>query len=309
MRTASIVASSRPQQTNRRGESAGSWGRAARLAWSLLARSLCVAWGVGCGGGDNADAFDNDTVIPLEWSAGERIASFTAFRVARDAQTLSGPSCAVSLELAESMSAGAVSRTDEEGACIVTDAAMALIDQPDFAPLDGGTVDLQVGGITETLTLSADRIAAPTPYDCAQLESRPSVVVTSFGNESPDDVLGEGTVDIQLAAYPMIAEPEPIGSGMAQWPEGELRVRWRGSAGASVEIVLADRDFPGTAVRCFIADDGEFVFPERLIAPYRARPVTLEVARVNHAVQTLDGVEVRLNSRASEGLWIVPNVR
>lgn len=264
---------------------------------------LLLAVAFGCGDGGDPDALSEATAAPLAWEAGERVALVTVHRLTRD-PLLGDPVCAIDVQLGEASAAGAYAAGESEGACFVSAAAPDLSGA--FAPLDGGTLDLRVGGAVDRVTIDDTAVGSPLAFECARLESERSVGVTSLAGESASDALGELMAEIPLQAAPVFSAPAEIRAGIATWPAGDLVVSWNGGLGDSVEVVLMQRDGGGPRVRCFSDDDGRFTIPAHLVDAYRDAPATLEVGRVGVAVTTVDGVGVRLASRSATQLWLAP---
>jgi hypothetical protein len=264
--------------------------------WVLMVLAL------GCGEPGDPDPLNADTAAPLQWSAGERFALVTVNRLTRD--PLLGESvCSINVQLGEANADGAFPAADSEGACFVGGAVPELR-ATDFSPLDGGTLDLRVGGSVDRITVDDSSVGSPLTYDCARLESERSVGVVSVAGESASDVLGALTSDIALQAAPALSAPPELRAGVASWPDGSIEVRWNGGLGDSVEVVLMGREGGGRMVRCFSDDDGDFTIPARLADEFRGAPATLEVARVGLTTELVDGVEVRLASRSATQLWL-----
>ncbi len=267
-------------------------------AWTTMGLLVCL----GCGEGSEPDALSEDTVAPLEWSAGERFALVTVNRLTRD-PLLGDPLCSINVQLGEANADGAFPAAETEGACFVS-GALPELRSANFTAVDGGTIDLRVGGVVDRITVDASSVGSPLSFDCTRLESERSVGVTSLADESATDALGELTTEIPLQAAPTFDEPAELRAGVALWPEGDIAVGWNGGLGDSVEIVLMPRDGSGPMVRCFADDDGSFTIPARLADPYRGAGATLEVGRVGLSVESVDGVEVRLASRSATQLWL-----
>ena len=270
---------------------------------------LCAALQTtACGGADPLGP-DDDTVIPLAWEPGEAFAVVVVERQSKDPLTLADDRCGWYLQLGEAARAGELPRSDAEGPCVVTDAPVELRGQPGIEPFCGGTIRIEAGELVQTVTVCGETIPDRMDVDCADLDTSRTVAITSRAGESPDDELGDGELRVDRGGRPDIMAPEPQGDGTALWPEGELLVGWGGFGAESVEIVLRARDDGGRAVRCFVEDTGSFVLPERLVAPYRDRIASLEVARVTQTRADIDGVEVRLSGRTSDALWLYPPSR
>ncbi len=277
--------------------------RAAATASVLLAALPAMA----CGG-HPAVGPDEDTLIPLSWEPGDKIAVVAIERQTKDPLTLSDDRCGWMVQLAEAVEAGEVPRTDAEGPCIVTDASVELRTQPGLEPFCGGTIHIEAGGLRQTVTVCGDTIPDRMDLDCADVDADRTVTLTSRGAERPDDALGEGVLSVERGGRPDIMAPEPQGDGTAPWPQGEVLVGWGGVGAESVEIVLRERG-GGRAVRCFVEDTGSFVLPNRLVEPYRGQVASLEVARVTQTRTEIDGVEVRLSARTSDAIWLFPPSR
>lgn len=263
---------------------------------SLLALVLML----GCGDGGEPDPLSEDTVVPLSWDAGERVAMVTVHRLTRD-PLLGDPVCAVGVQLGEASAAGQLASSTVDGACFVDGAAPDL--SGGFTPLDGGTLDLRVGGTVDRITVDGSAFAEPLPYECSRLEAERTVGVVSVAGESATDALGAFDAEIGLQAAPTFTAPTELRAGIANWPAGDLRVAWNGGLGDSVEVVLSARD-GGPALRCYSDDDGELTIPARLADRYRGGPATLEVGRVGLTVVDVDGVAVHLASRSATQLWL-----
>ena len=256
-----------------------------------------------CGDGSDPDALAKDTAAPQRWSAGDRFAQVSVDRLTRD-PLLGEPECSVQLFLGEANGDGAFAGTDSEGACFVG-MAPVLLPGATITPLDGGTLDLRVGGSVERVTIDASSAGSSLPFECSELESARTVGVTSLADESPTDALGAFAVEIPLQAAPTFESPPELRAGIAAWDDsGDLEVAWNGGLGDSVEVVLGSRDGSGPMVRCFAEDDGRFIIPARLVDELRSAPATLEVTRVGLEVRSVDDVEVRLVSRSSTQLWL-----
>ncbi|MEM9073044.1 MAG: hypothetical protein AAGE52_31355 [Myxococcota bacterium] len=267
-------------------------------------RALLVLVLLGCGGGGDAGPNPNSTV-PLSWHAGERTAAIFVDRQAKNPATLEDDRCGLFLQLGEATADGQVPRTDAEGPCIVTDAEIEFRGQPGIAPFCGGTLQVQLGGFDQTLTV-CETIPDRIELDCADVDAGPAMRIVSRAGETTDDVLGDSDVTHNRGRVLDLQSPEPQGDGTALWPEGELLLGWGGSGGSSVEIVLRARDGGGPAVRCFVDDTGSFVVPERLASMYRGQIATVEVARVTQTVFDDNGVEVRISDRISDAVWLFP---
>ncbi|MBO6939237.1 MAG: hypothetical protein JJ863_29980 [Deltaproteobacteria bacterium] len=265
-----------------------------------LALGLFVC--LGCGEAGDPDALSEDTTAPLAWTAGERFALVTVNRLTRD-PLLGDPVCSINVQLGEANADGAFPAADTEGACVVG-GALPELQSASFTALDGGTMDLRVGGTVDAITVDDTNVGSPLSFECARLESERSVGVTSLADESATDALGAFVAEIPLQAAPTFSEPEELRAGVALWPEGDIEVSWNGGLGDSVELVLMPRDGSAPMVRCFADDDGDFAIPARLADPYRAAGATLEVGRVGVEVRDVDGVEVRLASRSATQLWL-----
>lgn len=272
------------------------------------ARIFLAALTLAACGGDAAIGPDEDTVIPLSWEPGDRLAVVAIERQYKDPLTLAEDRCGWLLQLGVATEAGELPRVDAEGPCVVTDAEVELRGLPGFEPLCGGTVQVEAGGLRQTVTACGETIPDRMALDCADVDASRTVTLTSRGGESPDDALGDAVLTLERGGRPDIMAPEPQGDGTALWPEGELLVGWGGFGAESVEIVLRERS-GGRAVRCFVEDTGSFVLPERLVTPYRSQIASLEVARVTQLRTDVEGVEVRLSARTSDAIWLFPPSR
>lgn len=267
----------------------------------MRALAIGLVLSLGCGESGDPDAFSEATAVPLRWSEGQRIALVTVDRLTRD-PLLGDPSCSIDVQFGQAL-ADADSPASESDACFVSLATQPLPSAA-FTAVDGGTIDLRVGGSVDRVTVDDSTLGSALPFECARLESERSVGVVSLAGESATDALGALTAEIPLQAAPTYSRPTELRAGVANWPEGDLEVGWNGGLGDSVEVVLMARDGTGPTVRCFSADDGSFTIPSELADAYRSAPATLEVGRVGLTVEEVEGVEVRLASRSATQLWL-----
>jgi hypothetical protein len=115
-------------------------------------------------------------------------------------------------------------------------------------------------------------------------------------------------ITIPITPAPAITEPNTTGTGRAPWPVGDLVVEWPTRMGiASAEIVVRFRDDANAdEVRCYVRDDGQFTVPASLVAPYRGAFATLELAQVTMEEQDVDGFAMRVGTRSSTGIQLIP---
>lgn len=271
-----------------------------------MKRACVLAFAMACGGG-GSDAPDPDTVMPLSWEAGDLTAMVVVERQFVDPVTLGADRCGWYLQLGEATSAGELPRSDQEGACIVTESELELRTSPGFEAFCGGTVQVVAGGLNQTLTLCGiDRIPDRMDLDCADADAAETIMVSSMSDEASDDRLAEVMASVETGRIPDIQSPVVNEGGTTVWPTGEFLVGWGGMGGESVEIVLRERMATGPAIRCFVEDVNSFVIPDRLLESFRGMIVSLEVARVNQTVVDVEGTELRISHRVSDATWVFP---
>lgn len=270
-----------------------------------MKRLFCACLLVACGGESSLPP-SSDTVVPVSWSAGERFAAIAIETQRVDPFTLGEGACSLRTQIAQAETSGELTRTDEEGPCIVTSEVPDLVGAPGLSPLCVGTLDLEVGSFRQTFTL-CDILPDPASLDCADVDGATDFMLRSFADEREGDVLGDGELALERGRAPRVMSPESRGDGAAVWPEGPLVVGWPGLNEASMEIVLQDRSGSGPSVRCYVDDSGRFEMPERLVAPYRSQIVSLEVARITQVRGEIDGVDIRLSDRQSDAIQIFPS--
>jgi len=291
------------------------WSASAKAAEALFVRrsrtSAVVLLGAlsACGSSSGAE-LDPDTVSPLSWSAGDRVATVVVEHLWEDLRTLENDVCSLKVQLAEATVSGEVPRTDVVDQCIVTESGLELRDQVGFEPLCGGAVRVRMGSLDQSLEICSEVIPDEIDVDCEDIRNALELRFTSTAGDAvgADDSLGDADVTVEGATRPTLMSPVGAGDGTSLWPEGELLVGWGGFGAESVQITLRNRSGEGPAVVCFTDDDGRFTVPEELVAPYRSQISALEVARIQQEVVDVDGVEVRVTSRVADAVWLNPRM-
>jgi len=278
---------------------------AARALSFAFALSLLVA----CGGGGGAPSAPvEDIPVPVSFATATGVGAVVLTRRTRDPETLLTPRCDLQAWLARAAEGTQLERLDEEGACLLLAAdPQPASYSPALEPACAGAFRVAYGPAARAITFcDVTTFPAPLSVDCAEVAMAPAISASSLPDELPGDELASLDLQTPMPALPTIVMPASQGEGMALWPVDGVRVRWAGAAASSVEVVLRARPAGATELHCFVDDSGDFTLPERLVAPFRASRVSLEVLRNSVDRATADGFDVRLSARVSDAIWLSP---
>lgn len=271
--------------------------------------SLSVLLALGCGSEDATSPIPG-TLFPWEWPARSQEVVIGYDIQTRDPSDLEGRVCQLYTQAAQTPVAGelgGVGVGEQSGRC----RSFNSPPRDDFRaapwePLCAGTLDVTLNEETTTYALCSDSNPAPQSVDCGGIgrANNPIQVVSYVDEDIPGDEVGAAEVMVSTGEVPTIMSPEPFGSGMAIWPEGDLRIGWGGVGGDAIEIRISPRLEDGPTIVCSADDTGEFTIPGEFLSEISQIAAILEVARVRSGEAEVDGTTVRVVHRISDAIWL-----